>query len=179
MFFLKFSKREVMSKELYTIKETANMLGLTRAEFYKWLRAEKIMLKTSDTNVPSDKYIRLGWFNVTYGKINNNGYKALVPIVRFTTKGFEGVERMLKKIKPDNAKIIEFITEVEEALKKQLSFLGLGTNERNNRVLRVGSAYEYTFYVDYGTENQQKLLTYKLFPKREIWINNTLQVSIF
>lgn len=86
--------------KLLTIKETANMIGLSKSLFYDWLRENKIVLK-NQYNIPSDVYINKGWFIVNYNLIDNDSFCGVVPKVRITTKGFLGLENKYKKQKKE------------------------------------------------------------------------------
>lgn len=167
------------------MKEAANMLGFTRNKFLNWLREEKIMLKTNDRNIPSDRYISYGWFKVNYTLVENENFRGVIPIIRMTTKGFKGIE---KRLKPTEKKPVEFNAEenlyfdrqVVEYLDYYRKLLDLSVDAANKTFIRVTLKESdiTSVYKDYKTKNQ--ILLFKYSEKQnKIWLsNNTLQKTI-
>lgn len=85
---------KLKSERNLTFHETAKILGTSNVKLLELLREKEILFKMGNRNLPIDKYISKGWFEVYKADIGNSNFIGSVPIVRITNKGFDEIKKL-------------------------------------------------------------------------------------
>jgi len=152
--------------------ETAKILGTTNVKLLELLRKENILFKQGNRNLPMDKYMSKGWFEVYKSDIENSGFIGSVPIVRITSKGFEQIRDLLIK-NPNSLKYYNsntFKKAVRFMMSSRLKELGLEKFDNEEWIIR-NSATE----TDYASETTSVFILHN--DKREYLVkfNNKMK----
>lgn len=75
--------------------EFAKMFGTSNVKLLELLRSQNILFKQGNRNIPYDKFLMKGWFDVRMIKIDNENFVGMVPAVKITEKGFYEIESLL------------------------------------------------------------------------------------
>lgn len=99
--------------------EASKILGTSNIRLLEMLRENKILFKENNRNLPIDRYIKNGWFEVYFSEVNNSDFSGCVPIVRITKKGFFEI----KKIAIENSQYLKILNNLtfKEVVRKKIS----------------------------------------------------------
>lgn len=75
-----------------SVGDTAKALGVGRNTLFSFLRDESILM---ETNIPYQKYINAGWFEVKFAPKEQKGVVVNYPVTMVMPKGLEKIRQML------------------------------------------------------------------------------------
>lgn len=75
----------------------AQMLGISVPKLIKILRDKKILLNTNGRNLPTQVYIKRGWFWMDYVTVEKESFKAVVPTVDITDVGINEIRKIVNE----------------------------------------------------------------------------------
>lgn len=78
-----------------TFIETAKSLGTSNVKLLELLRKEKIVFLHERRNIPYQKYLDKGWFEITIINVKNGDFDALLPNVKITKRGYDSIKNLL------------------------------------------------------------------------------------
>lgn len=90
-------QKHIMVNTNYSIKEAAEMFGLTRKELFNFLRRYNLLNGT----VAALEFVLSGYFIQIRKEIKNKGYNKNVDVVLITDKGVKWLQKVLRLFKPN------------------------------------------------------------------------------
>lgn len=120
-------------KRNLSFHESAKLIGTSNVKLLEFLRQKEILFKENKRNLPYSKYLNKGWFNISESNVENEGFSAIIPIVRITPKGFEEIKNLVL----DDGNILNFYNDetfwivIKKELLKRLLTLNIKVDEKN------------------------------------------------
>lgn len=147
------------------------MLGFKRKNFMEWLKEEGVMLRTNGRWLPTDYHIVNGNFLVSHTLVDRENFRAVVPVIRITEKGFNWLDAKKRDKSYANVHWL-IVSNLQQAVKK----LGLSRRDYINRVIHnyTNDRIKGKYILDFGTPQQLTFLEYD-YSEGKVWqtINNT------
>jgi len=139
------------------VTEVAKMLGFKRKHFYEWLNDYGYMLKTNGRWLPTDYHIINGTFKVTHTLVDKENFRAVVPVIRVTEKGFNRISGKVQSKSYSNIYWL-IVSNLQQAVKK----LGITRKEYDQRVIHWYSddRTKGKYIIDFGSPNERTFLEY-------------------
>lgn len=142
-----------MAKYL-SFHEAAKMLQTTNVKLLNFLRDQKIMFRSNNTNLPYQKYIE--WFFVKPVKLDNRDIPITVPIIRIRAEGFEKIKAIY-----ENKLTSIFVGKAEEVIQQKYNQMGVKRNFlKELRKWNTETGIEELFYHD--VEKFHKIFEYNI-----------------
>ncbi len=150
------------------VSEAGKMLGFKRSKFFEFLKDEGFMLRTNGKWYPTDYHIVNNNFKVNHTLVDKENFRAVVPVIRLTEKGFNAICEKVTEQKYANIYWL-IVMNLKQAVKR----LGLTRHEYETRVITYKSNdnLKGKYILDFGSPEEYVFLEYD-YSEGKVWQNS-------